>query len=680
MSEFDNEPSYNSSDNEPFSSILERNWSRRHVMRGGLALAASTLFGNLGLVQADSPVNDPTRPSPSAAARNIKLRFEPVPGSKTDAVVVPKGYTATILAPWGTPLNRQASAWKSDGSNSAQDQANAVGMHHDGMHFFAIDGRSDDGLLLVNNEYIDQDALHPNGATRNEMGKRPADEVRKEINAHGISAVRIVKENGQWHVLSDDPLNRRYTSATVMDLAGPMAGTDHVKTAFSKDGTQARGTNNNCGNGYTPWGTYLTCEENWPDIFINRAETLPADQQRLGMPTEESRYGWETAAQDASERESEFARFDLTPRGDDATQDYRNEASTFGYIVEIDPFDVKRRAVKRTALGRFRHEGCWPGKLEPGKPVVFYSGHDARFEYIYKFVSKANWDPADANPKDRLATGAKYMDKGTLYVACFNDDGSGQWLPLTPEAPTQQNYSTLGKELGELPEIILNTARAADLVGATPMDRPEWGNVDPASGDVYMTLTNNDKREIDQLSAPNPRPRNENGQIIRWRETGDNSFRWTIFVFGASAKAPDTINRSALTQDNQFASPDGLMFDPRGILWIQTDNSDNAVADYTNDQMLAVIPSQVTSREGYATTIDERSQELLKRFLVGPNDCEITGFAMTPDHTSLFINVQHPGNWPYDTDATQAAPGGSNVRPRSSTIVIQREDNGEIGV
>nr|WP_299241576.1 PhoX family phosphatase [uncultured Halomonas sp.] len=679
MSEFDNEPSFNPSDNEPFASILERNWSRRHVMQGGLALAAATLLGKLGIARGDMQDNG-ANATPLDGMRDVQLRFDSVAGSKTDAVVVPKGYTATILAPWGTPLNDKANPWKNDGSNSAQDQANAVGMHHDGMHFFTIEGRSDDGLLLINNEYVDQDALHPDGPTRDASGKRPPEEIRKEINAHGVSALRITMRNGKWRVMSNDPLNRRYTSATVMDIAGPMAGTDHVKTAFSRDGTQARGTNNNCGNGYTPWGTYLTCEENWPDIFINRAETLPADQQRLGIPTQASRYGWETAANDSSERDDEFARFDLTPRGNDATEDYRNEASTFGYIVEIDPFDVKRRAIKRTALGRFRHEGCWPGKLEPGKPVVFYSGHDGRFEYIYKFVSEANWDPADADPEDRLAVGAKYMDKGTLHVARFNDDGTGQWLPLTPETATQQNDSTLGKELGGLPEIILNTARAADLVGATPMDRPEWGNVDPANGDVYMTLTNNDEREVDQLNAANPRPRNENGQIIRWRETGDGGFRWAIFVFGASAKAPDTINRSSLTQDNQFASPDGLMFDPRGILWIQTDNGGNAVAEASNDQMLAVIPALLATDDVPLATIDARNQKKLKRFLVGPNDCEITGFAMTPDHRSLFINVQHPGNWPYAEDATLAIPGGNTVRPRSSTVVIQREDNGEIGV
>ncbi|SDL03509.1 hypothetical protein SAMN05661010_00814 [Modicisalibacter muralis] len=677
MSEFNNEPNYNPSDNEPFSAILERSWSRRHVMKGGLGLAAVTLLGGFGLA------NAATRSSEQGARAintGIALDFDSLPGSKTDAVVVPAGYTASVLAPWGTPLNDNASAWKPDGSNTASDQLNSVGMHHDGMHFFAIAGRSDDGILVINNEYIDQDALHPSGATSDASGKRPADEVRKEINAHGVSAVRITRVDGQWRVSERDPLNRRFTTATVMALSGPMAETDHVKTAFSKDGTLARGTNNNCGNGYTPWGTYLTCEENWPDVFVNRAATLPADQQRIDIPTDETRFGWETAAGDSSEENGEFARFDLTPRGASASDDYRNEANTFGYIVEIDPFDASQRAVKRTALGRFRHEGCWPGKVEAGKPVVFYTGHDARFEYIYKFVSNANWEPADAEPADRLAIGAKYMDDGTLYVARFNDDGSGEWLALTPSAPTRGG-STLGEELGELPEIILNTAHAADLVGATPMDRPEWGTVDPINGDVYMTLTNNDERGPEELNAANPRPTNVNGQIIRWRENdGQDGFRWNIFVFGADAKAMAEINRSGLTPANQFASPDGLAFDNRGILWIQTDNGGNAVAKDTNNQMLAVVPANLGAQNGRPGVIDAESQSQLKRFLVGPNDSEVTGFAATPDNTSIFINIQHPGNWPYSDDASEAVPQGTQVRPRASTVVIQKTDGGPIGV
>ncbi|CAN0595626.1 unnamed protein product, partial [Ectocarpus sp. 12 AP-2014] len=311
--------------------------------------------------------------------------------------------------------------------------------------------------------------------------------------------------NGHWSHVPGSVYNRRLTSATVMNLAGPVAGSDYVKTRFSPTGQQTRGTNNNCGHGITPWGTYIACEENWPNVFVNHGE-LFQDDARIGIPTDKSRYGWDTSAGDAAEQNDEFARFDITPRGGRAEDDYRNEARTFGYQVEVDPYS-NALAVKRTALGRFRHEGCWLGKLEAGQPVVYYSGHDARNEYVYKYVSDAAWDPADANRPgeayDRLAIGDKYMDNGTLYVARFHADGSGEWLPLTPSAQTRDGHSlaaALGLAEGDLAGVIINTCDAADLMGATPMDRPEWAAVDTASGDVYLTLTNNTQRTAEETS------------------------------------------------------------------------------------------------------------------------------------------------------------------------------------
>ena len=679
-----NNRNLNPSNNPHMDSVLETYLSRRHVLRGGLGAAIAMVAG-VGLTgcfdgggsSSDNGSNTPAEPTPTPN-EPLALNFQSVAVSRTDACVVPPGYTAFVLAPWGTPINSMASAWKDDGTNTSVDQANAMGMHHDGMHYFPINGSSEDGLLVVNHEYIDQNALHPNGATRDINGNRPAEEVRKEINAHGVAVVRISKVNGRWQVIENDPLNRRFTTASVMDLAGPMRGTEHVRTRFSTDGTVTRGTNNNCGNGYTPWGTYLTCEENWPEVFVNHSSTVPADQERLGMPTSSSRYGWDTAAGDVSEQDGEFTRFDVTPTGASATDDFRNEASTFGYIVEIDPYDASTRAVKRTALGRFRHEGCWPGLTEAGKPVVFYSGDDAQFEYLYKFVSDALWDDADANPSDRLATGAKYMDKGTLYVARFDDNGTGVWLPLT-ESAVAQDGRTLGTIFGDLPQIILNTRGAADAVGATPMDRPEWTSVNPVNGDVYLTLTNNSRRT--EANAANPRVPNVNGHVIRWHDAEDQtSFTWDIFVFGSDANAGPEINRSGLTDLNQFASPDGMGFDSRGVLWIQTDNGGNAVANVTNDQMLAVIPSNLVDAEGNQLPITAENQNELRRFFVGPNGSEVTGIAFSPDNTSMFVNIQHPGNWPYTDDATEAAPAGVSVRPRASTVVIQKEDGGEIGV
>jgi len=669
----------NHSGNLSMASVMDAYLSRRSVMRGSLGAAIALIAGagltgcfDSGSDQDKSAAAHPPAPKP-------KLGFQSIPGSRTDACTVAPGYSAYVLAPWGTPLNSKASPWKPDGSNTGADQANAMGMHHDGMHFFPLDGSADDGLLAINFEYIDPAALHPNGPTTTADGKRPPEEVRKEINAHGAGVVRLRKINGRWQVVDNDPLNRRFTTASLMDIAGPLRGTDHVKTRFSPAGTQCRGTNNNCGNGHTPWGTYLTCEENWPGIFVNKG-TRPADQVRIGVGTSSGLYQWESAAGDSSEVSDEFARFGITPRGASATDDYRNEASTYGYIVEIDPYDAGTRAVKRTALGRFRHEGCCPGLPVVGKPLVWYMGDDSNNEYLYKFVSDATWEAADANPSDRLATGAKYLDHGKLYVARFNADGTGHWL-LLDTATATTGGGTLGALYKDMAGIILNTRGAGDAVGATPMDRPEWTAVNPLNGDAYVTLTNNSERTAAKADAANPRGPNRHGHIIRWHDSDDQvSFTWDIFVFGANADGGADINRSGLTELNQFASPDGMSFDSRGVLWFETDNSESSLTRYTNDQLLAVIPSDLVDANGKQVPIDARNQADLRRFFVGPNGCEVTGITFTPDNRTLFINIQHPANWPHTDVATEATPTGSRVRPRSSTVVIQRKDGGEIGI
>jgi secreted PhoX family phosphatase len=688
----------NPSQNSPFSDILEKNMSRRMVMRGGLAAAFATMT-TLGLAGCNSSDDDddisggdtpPTQPpevpgggtEPPAA---LKLGFESLPNSMTDGCVVPNGYVAHVFAPWGTPLNDNALPWDQNGNNSSNDLLNSMGMHHDGMHFFPIEGSSTEGLLAINHEYIDPAALHPNGPTA-VAGKRPAEEVRKEINAHGVAIVHVRRENGRWNIVNNSRFNRRFTSATAMKIAGPIAGTDWVKTPFSPNGTQVRGTNNNCGNGYTPWGTYITAEENWAACFVNTG-TRPAHQLRVGVSAGPAgRYQWETAQGDPSEVLGEFARFNVTETGASATQDWRNEVNGFGYLVEIDPYDPASIATKRTSMGRFAHEGCAYSKPEAGKPLAFYSGDDSRFEYIYRFVSEAVWDPKDAERTDRLAVGAKYLDKGTLYVARFNEDGTGEWLPLIG-ATKGTGGRTLADEFGSLDAILINTRGAADFVGATPMDRPEWTATHPTNGDIYLTLTNNSSRNATSgTNPPNPRLNNVNGHIIRWHdEAGSTKFEWDIFVFGSNAAANADTNRSGLTTLNQLASPDGLGFDPRGILWIQTDNGidggrNNDVARATNDQMLAVIPGSLADSTGTGPAINASNQADLRRFFVGPNEAEVTGFAFTPDYTSIFLNIQHPVNWPaYGTDDATVASTGT-VRPRSSTVVIQRADGGPIGV
>jgi len=660
---------YNNSPNEPFSSVIEKEMSRRGLLKGGAAFAALSMFSTFGLSGCGSSSDNET-----SDEEKISLGFESIPGSKTDAVVVAAGYSAQILAPWGTPINSLANEWRDDGTNTALDQENSVGMHHDGMRFFPLDGSSTDGLLCINHEYIDKSALHYTDAPRD------SELVRKEINAHGISVIRVTLIDGNWQVIQDDTHNRRFTASTPMDISGPLAMTSALVTPFSASGDQTRGTINNCGNGYTPWGTYLTCEENWPGYFVADEDTMTDDQIRIGISGLESgSYNWHDQAGNEDEIEGEFSRFNLTPSGADSSEDYRNEANGYGYIVEIDPYDPSSSAVKRTALGRFRHEGCVFSKLEEGKPITFYSGHDSRFEYIYKFVSDAVWDAADADRTDRLVVGAKYMDFGTLYVARFDTEGNGTWLALDINTLTADGSSTLGSTFNTNADIILNTAGAADLVGATPMDRPEWTAVDPITGTVYLTLTNNTAR-TETTNEANPRLNNAFGHIIRWDEIDDTTFNWDIFVFGSPEDGDADTNLSGLDEFNQFASPDGLVFDDRGIMWVQTDNGADEVQEYTNDQMLAVVPSNLVDAEGDQQVLSASNQTELRRFFVGPNNCEVTGLSFTPDQKNFFVNIQHPGNWPYSNNAAEETPAGTTLRPRASTVVITKDDNGEIGI
>ncbi len=670
------EPMSNQSANQNFQTVLNARLSRRAVLKGGLGTAISALFGGAGVVGVVGLSGWPKR----AGATSAKLMgFEAVAVSVADTVVVPKGYKVQPLVPWGTPISGNRPAYDL-GKNTGADQGEQMGSHHDGMHFFPIEGidpysgSSTEGLLVMNHEYVEPRFMHASAIgqalTRGAVpalinGKRPADECLKEINAHGVSVVHIKQgANGQWDVVPST-LNRRITGGTPMTISGPVAGTDFVKTKHSPDGTSARGTLNNCAHGVTPWNTYMMSEENWAGYFINKvsASDRPREQSRYGVRSNDSkpaasRYGWELADSGADE----FARFNVTATGADATQDYRNETNTFGWMVEVDPFNPNSMPVKRTALGRFAHEGVVFHPGVEGQPVVCYSGDDARNEYIYKYVSNGVYRKSAG-----LANGA-LLDEGTLYVAKFNDDGTGEWLPLVYgqgmlTAPLFQSQS----------DVLVNSRTAADQLGATKMDRPEWGTIDPNNGQVYFSLTNNTSRTA--TDNANPRVKNRWGQIIRWAEAGNNpaatTFDWNIFLL-AGPENDSALAGQPLNADQMFNSPDGLWFDPQGRLWIQTDISEGLMnkgdfAPFGNNQMLCADP---------------KTNEL-KRFLVGPVGQEITGVITTPDGKTMFVNVQHPGA---TTSADDFAMGKltstwPNQGPyaRSATIVITKEDGGVIG-
>ncbi len=516
--------------------------------------------------------------------------------------------------------------------------------------------------------------------------------MRREVNCHGVAVVEMTKrtDGKGYEMVADSKYNRRLTSSSTAQLTGPVAGSDLVKTKFDPTGFQTRGINNNCGAGLSPWGTYLTTEENFLGVF---ARGQDASQLSDGQNYGRERYGatedfpgweylWHTPEAKDAKIADEFSRWDMTAVGTSAADDYRNGFNTFGYITEIDPFDQNSMPQKRTALGRFAHENCAYAPVEQGKPVVFYMGDDARGEYIYKFVSKATWSNSDIG--GGLKAGDKYLNDGTLYVAIFNEDGSGEWKALVHSQNGLDASNTVLPFNGQ-DEVLVFARAAADVVGATKMDRPEWVSVSPMTGEVYVTLTNNKYRGVreDQpVSASNPRSYqagekaagNDNGHIIRWAEAGGDhaamSFEWDIYLF-ATPYDLAAENLSQLNDSNDLSSPDGLYFDPRGVLWIQTD--DGAYTDTTSCMLLAALPGKVSDGTAITTSAGQQtrvgmpaSNDNIKRFFVGPEGCEVTGITMAPDFKTLFINIQHPGNtW-------GAIAGGST--PRSATVMITRED------
>ncbi len=405
------------------------------------------------------------------------------------------GYAVDVLYAWGDPISA-GPAFKPDASNTVEDQMMQAGMHHDGIHFFPLPfggTSSTHGLLAVNHEYTDDGLLHPGG-----MEPWTAEKVRKSLAAHGVSVVEVRLDGGKWSVVRPSSYARRITGTTPLRLTGPAAGHPWLQTAADPAGLTVLGTLNNCAHGVTPWGTYLTCEENFNAYFVNRSGAVPALQRRYGINERGFGYRWH----------EHDTRFD--------TVAHSNEPSRFGWVVEIDPYDPQRPAVKHTALGRMKHEGAALA-VARDRRVVFYMGDDERFEYVYKFVSRDPWDPA----RGREA-GMRLLENGILYAARFNADGSGEWLELT------HGKNGLGAASGfpSQAEILINTRGAADVVGATKMDRPEWVAVHPTTGEAYCALTNNVNRGKAGSPGPdpsNPRPDNVFGHIVRWRETGGDA-------------------------------------------------------------------------------------------------------------------------------------------------------------
>ncbi|VAW89260.1 Putative phosphatase [hydrothermal vent metagenome] len=601
----------NKSANRLFDDVLQVNLARRKVLTGGLVLAAgSFFFGMPGMASATVGEIKGANVATGKRRKNGLVNFNPVKLADGGGPwpMVSSDYKFDVLIPWGEPLQPGGPLFSHP--PTAHAQASQIGIGHDGMWFFPIKGSSEHGMLAINHEF---------GRNQHVLGKpNPVslNDVRVSQHAHGVSVVEIKKVKGEWLVVSSRAARRIHVNTPVA-FSGPVAGHFLLQTRADNE---PMGTVNNCSCGYTPWGTYLTCEENFNGYFGAKGDWNPSESQaRYGFSGNGFGYGWHA----------------YDPRFDLANKDFHNEENRFGWVVEIDPMDATQKPVKRTALGRFKHEGI---ALTVGRDsrVVGYMGDDQRFDYIYKFVS-------DDNHESMRARGLSPLDYGVLYVARFNDDGSGEWLPLTIDNPA------LAARFASQAALLIDTRMAADIVAATPMDRPEWITVAP-NGEVYCTLTNNSRRTT--ADAANPMAPNNDGHIIKWRDSEQHTgttFEWDIFMIA---------NKTHGTEQS-FSAPDGIWADPDGRLFIQTDGGQQ---DGLNNQMLV------------ADTLNGE----IRRLFTGVAGAEISGITVTPDRSTMFINIQHPGNGDATRSNFPEAFDGVTV-PRDATIVLTRVDGGIIG-
>ena len=642
------------SDNPTLGDRIAARLSRRDLMRGlvAVSVAAEALWPE-ALAAAAAAEGAATAPSPF---RFVELAVKP----SSDTHHVAEGYDADVLIRWGDAVLPDAPPF-APGRPEPAAQGRQFGYNNDFLGFIPLDGRPDHGLLVVNHEYTNGELMFPGLAPQSDRAANFSAVTREivdaEMMAHGGSVLEVRRVDGKWQVVPGSKYARRITAETEMAISGPAAGHDRLRTSADPTGTRVRGMLNNCAGGITPWGTWLTCEENFNGYFWGKSAAEPLTFEaralrRYGAPAEW--YAWGRF----------HDRFD--------TLKEPNEPNRFGWVVEIDPFDPASTPVKRTALGRFKHEGAGNVVNRDGRFVV-YQGDDERFDYVYRFVTEGKVDTGSR------AANRNLLDSGTLSVARFNADGTGEWLPLVHGAPNEDGQVWLTEANGfrDQGDVLIHTRLAADLLGATRMDRPEDIDVNPRSGKVYLVLTNNTKRKPDQVDAANPRAENRFGHLIEIVPTGGDhaapTFTWDILLqCGAPeiAEVGATFN-PATSENGWFGMPDNCAVDADGRLWIATDGNS---------------PKTTGRADGiWAVETEGAARGTARCFFQVPRGAEMCGPCFTPDLETLFVAVQHPGETQDDGPvSTFEAPGTrwpdfkDGMPPRPSIVAITRRGGGRI--
>jgi uncharacterized protein len=632
--------------------LIAERYQRRALLGATAAAAAALAAGGDGALAQPGPVrahdegNSPDGGPSSLTFRELRHQF-----AQRDAVA--EGYEIQTVIRWGDPILPDAPAFDPT-RQTVEAQARQFGYNNDYLDFFPLPQGSrsaERGLLVVNHEYTNPGLMFAGlGSGRSALTWITPEQMAVERAAMGLSVVEIRRQGGSWSYVKDSPLNRRITVETPMRISGPAAGHPRLRTSADPTGTRVLGTMNNCAGGNTPWGTVLTAEENFNMYFGGEAaETGPqaAAYKRYGI-LKEPNYPWRRAE----------ARWDLDKEP--------NEPNRFGWVVEFDPYDPNSQPVKRTALGRFKHEGCTHAINRDGR-VVFYSGDDERFDYVYRFVTARPW-----NPNDRAAN-RDLLDEGTLSVAKLEADGRLRWLPLVHG----QGPLTAANGFESQADVVIEARRAADLLGATPMDRPEDVDTNRATGRVYVMLTNNTNRTAQQVDAANPRARNAHGHVVeiippgaggREVDHAAEEMRWALFLVAGKPGIDAGAQYHRATSDQGWLScPDNCAFDGKGRIWIATDGAPEAagVADGL-----------------YAADTQGRGRALTRLFYQAPTGAEVCGPCFTPDDGTIFLAIQHPGE---DSGSTFERPStrwpdfAEGMPPRPSVIAIVKKGGGPIG-
>lgn len=642
---FEEDPCSNPSLEMPIGHLI----SRREVLRASAAGLAAAWLSNTGRAKELLPSR-----LPSNAAGQSTLTFKELKHACDPSAAVADGYDMQVLLRWGDPLFSESQAFD-PANQDASKQSRQFGYNCDFIAFLPLPDDADGarrGLLCVNHEYTDTNLMFPGILDHQCLESLSKEQVDTELAAHGHTVCEIRQVQGHWYAMQDSPFNRRLTAHdTLMTVSGPASGHPRLRTGADPSGQQVIGTLNNCAGGVTPWGTMLICEENFNNYFSGDVTQTPEARNH-------KRYAVDGPSRFNPAWAKHYTRFDI--------EQEPNEPNRFGWVVEFDPYDPESLPVKRTALGRIKHEGAGLVVNHDGR-VVIYCGDDERFEYVYKFVTNR---PYDAN---RREADRDLLDDGILYVAKFRENGTLQWLPLVhgtgPLTPENKFHCQA--------DVLIETRRAADLLGATPMDRPEDVEPSPTTGHVFVILTNNSKRKPDQVDPANPRPANEHGHILELLPPGRDGvidhaaeiFRWEVFLRAGDPSDPQTgaSYHAGISENGWFSSPDNGAFDNQGRLWLTTDS----------DQQLTGFGDGI-----YACDTTGAGRALPKLFFRGPRGSEVSGVCLTPDNETLFVSVQHPGEEEgsdFQKPSTRWPDFKPNMPPRPAVVAITRRGGGRIG-